>query len=188
MINLLADSHKAEIRAGRTNVIALRYIILTAAAIVILGAIVGIAFFTLGEGRRSAQANVEESIRNTNEFSSVTADATEFRTNLQTAKQILDKEVTYSGAILKIARAIPSGVVLDQLNLSPESIGQPIQINAKAKSREAALNLKTSFEREPAIFSDIYFNSITLADESSGEAEYPVTVQLTLTINQGVLQ
>jgi Tfp pilus assembly protein PilN len=186
MINLLADDKKKEIRAGRANVILLRYIIMTLVAAVILVAIVAGAYFTLSLSRQNAQEQVQRNETERNSFSQSVAEAQAFRTDLQTAKTILDKEISYSTAILKIANSIPDGIVIDSLSLSPETIGNPISLTAHARDKDAALNLKTSFENNPELYSGVQIDSIDFGAESADS--HPVNITLTVTINKEALR
>ena len=186
MINLLADDKKKEIRAGRANVVLLRYIVMTLIAGVVLVAIVIGAYFSLNLSRTLAQDRVEQNVVERNSYSQSVAEAKDFRSDLLTAKTILDKEISYSTAILKIARSIPTGIVIDSLSLSPETIGQPISLTAHARDKNAALNLKTSFENNKELYSNVQIDSIDFGSTSSGS--HPVNIVLTVTINKAALQ
>lgn len=186
MINLLADDKKKEIRAGRANVVLLRYIIMALIAGVVLVVIVIGAYFSLSHSRTLAQERVEQNVTQRNSYSQSVIEANDFRSDLLTAKTILDKDISYSTAILKIARSIPDGIVIDSLSLSPETIGQPIDLTAHAKNKDAALNLKTSFENNKELYSNVQINSIDFG--SSSTDSHPVNITLTLTINKAALQ
>ena len=185
MINLLSDEKKAEIRAGRANVIILNYIFMLLAALALLIIVLIGAYVTLSVTRSDAQTRVTQNTSKTAEYKATEDKAKAYRDNLATAKQILDKEVVYSQLMVKIAQAVPNGVVLDQLSLDPESIGTPITLNAHARTQSDAVALKTSFEKQTTLFSDVHFEQIQFEENANGN--YPVSVTLGLTINKGAL-
>lgn len=185
MINLLSDEKKAEIRAGRANVIILNYIFMLLAALALLIVILVGSYITLSVTRSDAQARVAQNDSKTTQYKATEDKAKAYRNNLATAKQILDKEVVYSQLMIKIAQAVPKGVVLDQLSLDPKSIGAPITINAHARNQNDAVALKTSFEKQTSLFSDVHFEQIQFEESSNGG--YPVAITLGLTINKGAL-
>jgi hypothetical protein len=181
MINLLPDEKKKEIRAGRVNVIIRGYIGMAAVAVAFVGIVLAGTYVTLNVSRSSAQARVDKNEQLTVNYNSVSSEADKFRSNLATAKQILDKEVTYSSLILKIARAVPNGVVLDSLNLDSKTLGTPITLTAHARDKAAAQQLKSSFGNQPQLFSDVHFEQLQFGGDNGA---YPVTVTLGLVINK----
>ena len=185
MINLLSDEKKREIKAGRANTIILSYIFMTLAAFVLLGLLSAGVYVTLNVTRSDAQRRVSSNQSDIAKYQTTQNEASTFRSNLSTAKQILDKEVIYSALILKITKAVPPGVVLNNLSLSPDTVGKPTTIKANAKNYDAALALKSSFESQPDLFTDVHFEDITSQDS---ENAYPISVTLALTISKAALQ
>lgn len=189
MINLLSDAKKAEIRAGRVNVILLRYISMSLIAFVLLAIMVAGAFVVLTTSRSLADERVTKSTQAASSHTETRTEADVFRKNLTRAKDILSKDIKYSQAILRIARTVPKNVVLQSLELSPESVGKPIEIQAMAKSESDALALKESFQSQEELFSDVKLVSINL-NNSSGEerAAYPVQVSISCIISKEALK
>ncbi len=187
MINLLSDEKKREIKAGRANTIILSYVFMALTGIALLGILSGGVYLTLNVTRSEAQRRVSANQSDIAKYQSVQDQASTFRNNLTTAKQILDKEVVYSALILKIAKAVPPGVVLGNLSLSPDSVGKPTTIKASAQSYDAAIALKTSFQNQPDLFTDVHFNDIS-SQGSTPTNPYPISVTLALTINKAALQ
>ena len=189
MINLLSDDNKKEIRAGRANVIILNYLLLTLAATGILFVIIAVAYFTLSQMRAGAQQRVDQSILASAAYSDTQQSAKEFRDNLATAKQIIDKEITYSALVLKIAETIPSGVYLESLSLSAETAGTPTVFTARARNVDRALALKSSLENHPELYSDIYFQTVTRGEDEQGVNQaYPVQISISATVRQEALK
>ena len=186
MINLLPDDKKTEIRAGRVNVILLNYIVMSIAAACLLGLIVLGAYVTLTLSRANAQDRVNSSNVDAAKYADTQREADEFRSNLSTAKQITSNQTIYSKLLVEIAQITPSGVVLDSLDLNPSSFGSQALLSAHAKTYSDALKLKTTFQDNSGIFSDVHFSSIQTGD-STNEA-YPVSISLSVIINKDAVK
>ena len=88
MINLLPPADKKEILAARTNVLLLRYCIVSfACALLLFGAIIGV-HYTDHHEKDSARKNRPKH-QQTSQYSEVQKQVTEFTANLATAKKIL---------------------------------------------------------------------------------------------------
>ncbi len=190
MINLLSDEKKAEIKAGRMNVILLRFISIAGGGMILLTFIAIGAYITLRYTHDQVNDRVKQNATAEAAYQSTKTQAQSYRDNLATAKQILDKGSNYSSLILKIARVVPSGVVLDSLSLNSTTIGQPITISAHAKSIDAAKALKESFSNHPELFANVSFNQISdgSGSDTNTTKGYPVAITLGLTINKESLQ
>lgn len=179
MINLLPPEEKRELRAARTNSLLLRYNLLLMGAVLFLALAIGIAYVYLTAAKVNAETTITENKAKVADFSEVQTEADAFRSNLTTAKQILDNEVIYTKVILAIAALMPSGTVLDKLSLDSQTFGTQTTLSAQAKSYDDALRLKDSFQNSP-LFSNVHFQSIN----SGGQPPYPLTVNLNVTIKK----
>lgn len=141
------------------------------------------AFFALQQARSSAQFHFDGNVQETATYNKTQKDAQEFRDNLATAKQILDKEVRYTSLLMKISSTIPPGVVLDSLTLDQSMIGKPMTLSAHARDNSSVLKLKKSLEKNSKVFSDVHFQSIQYPSESA-ETTYPITVTVNVTIKK----
>jgi hypothetical protein len=185
MINLLPYEYKQEIRAGRTNVLLVRYImILIAGAIVLSGLTVG-TYFTLNSTKQNAEIKVAENQSRVNEYQSVKIQADSFRADLATAKNILDNNVSFSKLIYKIAETVPRNVILSDLALDPKTFGSSLTMTASAKTFSDATKLKDSFIKNDQIFSNVQLQTIR---SESTEDTYPVKVNISVVINRGALR
>lgn len=184
MINLLPTREKREILAGRSNRLLLRYTILL--SIVTVAVLLAFVFVWLYlENTRSVnQAKISQNEASSKQLLSKQQAITSFRSNLQTAKSILDKQVNYSAITLRVASTIPSGVVIDQLTLDPATFGTPTKLSARAKSETAALQLKESLTNSP-YYSNAHFDTLSRASDESG---YPYQVTMTVTLTQELLK
>lgn len=183
MINLLPLEEKRQIRAARSNVLLLRYTILTACSMAAIGLLVGASYLIMNVTKANAEATIANNAAKANTYSSVQNQAQTFRANLLTAKTILDKEVNYTNVIIAIAQTLPPNIILDSLDLDAKTFGTPFVLSAKAKSYEDGLALKKALENS-TVFSNI---SIQAMSQTAGSTDgYPVDVKLNATINKQV--
>lgn len=184
MINLLPFEEKRQIQAARTNVLLLRYVLLTSCVMVATGLMVGAGFVIMNNSKANAEKQIAVNTSKASTYNSVQAEAQMFRANLLTAKTILDKEVNYTKVILAIAQTLPPEVTLDNLDLDANTFGTPFVLSAKAKSYDGGLALKAALEKSD-VFSNVSLQGMTLA---ASDSDYPVSVQLNVTINKDVAQ
>ncbi len=186
MINLLPDAAKREIRAARTNVKLVRYILVLAAGIAFLGIVTFGVYTVLMGTKASAESIIQSNESKTSSYASTEAQAQSLKTSLANAKNILDKEVQYSKVITGIAALMPSGTVLESLTLTPTTFGTPTTLTIHAKSTDDALSLKDKFQTS-ALFSNVSFVSLTNSAQSQSTS-YPITAVMSLTINRSAAQ
>ena len=177
MINLLPDDYKKQVRAGRANLLLMRYNLLMIGMLVFVILAVGIFYIYLISARASAEINIANDKVKTSELAEVEKKATKFKSDLATAKQILDQEIVYTDKILDIAKLIPKDVVIDSLPIDPKTFGTSFVLSARSKSSEGASELKESLQKSP-IFSDVHFDSLTINEESEGGYKYSVSLNV----------
>lgn len=184
MINLLPPSEKRQIIAGQTNVLLWRYCITSLLLAGLLLAVTGGVYFMMIRSKAGAEETIASSNQVAIKYQEIQRQSTEFSSNLATAKTILGKEVRYSKIAVSIAQALPSGVVLESLNLDAKTFGTPIVINAMGKNYDDSLRLKTSLEKSGS-FKDVHLSSVA---QEAGEnvGEYPVSIAITVTIDPEV--
>lgn len=180
MINLLPHEEKRQLQAARTNTLLIRYNFIFLGVIAFMGIAVGVTFIFLTNTKANAERTLQENESKVGQYAAIDTEAKQFRKNLLTAKQILDNQTTYSKTILAIARLLPSGVVLQNLNLDAQTFGTPTSLVAQAKTYDDALALKESFEKS-SLFSDVHFESIASGTSTDG---YPIAVNLSVTIKK----
>ncbi|HEX6258115.1 MAG TPA: hypothetical protein VFZ48_01390, partial [Candidatus Saccharimonadales bacterium] len=174
MINLLSPNDKKQLRAARSNVLLLRYNILVVITILAVGGVFGGGFFITMQERANAEARLAEDAQRTASYSSTRKQAEDFAKNLTTAKTILSQEISYSQLIIDIAKTLPKGSVLTDLNLNAESFSKPLTVGARTKSYDGAVQLKNTLEQSD-LFNDVSIINIIRDD---GRRDYPVTVTL----------
>lgn len=181
MINLLPDDAKRQIKAGRTNVVLVRYIIFLMFAVLFLVVISVAVYLLLMNNKATAEQAIKVDSSKDSSYLSVQAQADSLRANLATAKSILDSEIVYSKVITGIASALPSGVIIDSLTLDSTKFGVPIELKLRALTTQDALKLKTSFQNS-SLLSNFKLGSLS---SDGSNSSYPVTANITVTINRG---
>jgi Tfp pilus assembly protein PilN len=181
---LLPPLTKNEIRAARTNVVMVRYLLIILVGVLFLGGVLAGTYAILTTMKDSAQAVIDANSEKTSQLGSIQSQAQALQSSLTNAQAVLKEEVVYTSLLTSIANATPKGTVIDKLSLSPTSIGSAITLQAYAKSTEAALSLKDSYQSS-SLFSNVSIQNIST---SGGIDGYPVNVVLGVTINKVVAQ
>ena len=179
MINLLPPHEKGQLRAARTNRLLLRYNFLVIIAFVFLIGSLGVVFAFLKNTEAAAEETIAYNQSKVGDYTSVQAEAENFKQRLSSAKQILDTDVAYTNVIMQIAEVMPRGVVLDTLSLDSKTFGSPTTLAAKVKDYPTALNLKNALQKSN-VFSNVSIQSIT----GGGDGDYPLSVTLNVTIRK----
>lgn len=182
----MPPEEKRQLRAARTNSLLLRYNFLLLSIVAFLGLAVGLTWVYLSNSKVSAETTQAENTARVSNMQNIETEAQKLRANLTTAKQILNNEVTYTKIIFTIASLMPSGTVLDSLNLDSKTFGTPIPLIAKATTYENALKLKESFQSS-SLFSDVRFQSIA-ANSGTQQVQYPLTVTFSVTIKKDAIK
>ncbi len=181
MINLLPEESKKEIRAARTNVLLFRYIVVLIFGVVFLGLISSGVYFVLNNTQADAEQLINASKTKSAAYTSVSVQGAALRSGLSSAKTILDQEIVYTKILTTIASLMPSGVVLDSINLSPSIFGSPTNMQFYTKTTSEALSLKDKIQTSP-LFSNVSFQTLS---SNSQTTDYPVSATLSVTINKG---
>lgn len=184
MINLLPENEKRDIRAARTNVTLLRYNIITFIAILILVAFCFAFYMILSNSKARALQTYDANNQKTATLANVRAAADSYRSNLTVAQTILQNGISYTDIIIAITKLLPSGVILDSLNLNATTFGQQTRFSAHATTYAVAEQLKQNFQTSK-YFTNVYFE--TLGYDTSGQDQvskkYPVTITFDATLN-----
>jgi Tfp pilus assembly protein PilN len=183
MINLLPPNERAQLRAARANTLLLRYNIIMVGVAIFMVLALATVYFYLSSAKAHADSVVADNNTRVSSYSQVSTQADAFRSSLANAKSILDKEIFYSKTILLLAHQLPSGVVIDTLNLAPTTFGTPTTLALRAKDRMAVLAAKDSLQKSP-LFTDVHLISVTSPSGSSGSSAYPVTASLSVVISK----
>lgn len=179
MINLLPQNDQAQLRAGASNVLLLRYVLFSLGILVVLLVLMGLSYAFMKAAEISADDEIRKNTQQASSFAKVEAEATSFKNDLAQSKQILEKETQYTKLLTSFAAQLPKGVVMNQIALDASTFGTPTTLQLSTKTYQDALRLKTSFQ-DSAMFKDVSFSSITESDAE--DSAYPYAVQLNVTI------
>ena len=182
----MPTDEKRQLRAARTNILLIRYIFVIAIAFGFLVLVLTGSYLLLTQTKNSAQQLIDANDTKSDVYSDTKAQIDVLSGNLTEARGILDQEIRYSKVLTNIAQQMPEGTVIEEVNLNEASFnGTPITFNVYAKTTDAAVILRERFQGSP-FFSNVNFQSIS--DNTGGIDGYPVSVQLTLTLNRTVAQ
>lgn len=166
MINLLPKETKDTIHAGRLNVLLRRYVVFTSMAVLL-----GIGAFATGyylTGQRKAVLTQDALALEARaaEYTGVKQKAQELSNNLKITKQILSNEIVFSELSINIAKTLPPGAVLTNLNVSTQSIGKEVIINGRVRTPADGLALKNALEASP-LFENVNIQNISRPAEET---------------------
>lgn len=185
MINLLPPTNLRELRAGRHNSVLLSY---TIAAAVIVGVIIFVylSMFVLLRSTESTNTELSDTSRQKiAQLKTVEQQTKTYTANLKLAKSLFNNRASYTKALHAVAVALPAGTVAQSLDLNPETIGQPTSLTFLAKSTEQALAIKQQLESSQ-VATAITIASLTENNSEGGDAAYPVSLTLNLTLNPSI--
>lgn len=186
MINLMPDDIKRELRAARTNVLLVRYMIVISFAALFLLFVLAGSLYLLNQTKLSSQQFIDANDTKAEVFSSTKAQVEALSASLSEARGILDQEILYSNVLINFAQQMPSGAVIDKLTLDGSSFsGTPLTMTVYARTTNDALAVQDRF-KSSSYFSDVTFQ--TVSDSSGGIDGYPVSATLTLTLNRSITQ
>ena len=192
MINLLPPESAKQLRAARHNTLLLKYVVGLGITLGLIVLVYGATFVLMKSTEIANNASSAASKQKIANYNQAAAEAKAYTANLSMAKSIFDTEVSYTTALHKIAAALPSGTVIEALNLSPTTIGTPSTLTLLAKTKQDALNVK------PALETHKIANGISIASLNEGkdsaqaaptaasDQTYPVTLNLNLTFDKTV--
>lgn len=184
MINLLPYENKKQIRAGRMNIILIRFIVILGMAMGFLVLACGASYLVLNVIKDSDRqvVTVKAKTKSTN---SIQQQADAFRNNLINVKSMLDNEITYSDVLSGLGATLPKGAILDSLSLNETSFSTTYSLTILAKSNDQLQQIDNNFK------SSQYFSNYKLVTSSAtpdGSTDYPVKISTSITINRRVSQ
>lgn len=181
MINILNPDQKRQIRAARVNVLLVRYAVMLISLAILIGAIYGIGFWVVGNEKKAVEGKLASQSAESKAYEAVEKEAETFRQNLNIAKTILDKEISYSTFLTTLASDLPTGAVLVNLSIGgPASNAAAAQagltLDTRANSYVKVLELKNSLEQSE-LFENVSIVSASRPDDITNltglEARYP---------------
>lgn len=186
MINLLPDDRKRNIRIARMNVVLIRYNVIILTILSLIFVVFGLFYLELNRNRSAATDNKGASQQMASSYSNDQTAIEEYARNLSTARYILDNSISYTTLISAITELLPSGVILDSINLQADNIGKQTTFLARSKSYAKAIELKDRFQNSK-VFTNVFFTSVNeTGDVSNGGASssYPYAISINATIKK----
>lgn len=180
MINLLAPNDRKQLTAARTNSLLRRYVFLLTLTIGVLMVEMAGVYVLLGIDKARNEMAIQESEARTADYAETKMQAAVFKSNLATAKFILDKQVDYTALIIGVANALPNDAVIDTLALNPEAFGSPTTLTIHTSSYSSAIEVKARLQESP-LFSDVSFQSVAADDNPTGGRGFTAIYNVTFT-------
>lgn len=180
MINLLPSETKKQLRAARTNTILVRYIATVALAAAFLCLVILGSYYIMSESKKTVDNAITGAKTGNSSYSPTTKKSNAFVADLSTAKNILNKRISYSKILESLISILPTGVVLGSpLSISNDTLNTPITFKAYAKSSSSEATLRTSLQSNSA-FSNY---SLISVNSDTANSEYPYLITFSLIIS-----
>src|ERR1700761_1043535 len=160
MINLMPTEDKRQIRAARTNIILLRYIVIALLTFGFLLIAVAFANYILKTIEQSADGVLSENHDQVQASNQATAQVQQLESSLTNAKGVLDSNVDYTLVLSRIGALVPSGVVLNSLTLSNTAFGTSMTFQVLAKTNGGVSDFQANLQASP-YFSGVSTQSLT---------------------------
>jgi Tfp pilus assembly protein PilN len=188
MINLLPAEDQRQLAAARSNTLLLRYTILLSVFVIMLVIEILAVYVVVNIGKAQNEKTISENNSKAAGYASIKQQADTFKTNLATAKYILDKQVPYTTLMLALSQSLPSGSVIDKIAIDPATFGTPSTLSVKTTSYDKAIAVKTSLQNakvgDTALFTSVSFDSVSSGD---GQTKYPFTAIYNVTYSKAAL-
>jgi len=188
MINLMPLDDRRQLAAARTNTLLLRYTILLGIFVVALVVEILSVYIVMDVGKVQNQTTIDDNNSKASGYAAVKQEADTFRTNLATAKYILDKQVPYTTLMLAIAQNLPHGAILDKLAIDPTTFGTPTSLTVDTTSYDSAIAVKSALQNAKVnnvpIFTSVSFQSVS---SSESDSAYAYTAVFDITYSKAVL-
>ena len=188
MINLLPAEDQRQLAAARTNTLLLRYTVLLGVFVVMLAIEILGVYLVVNIGKTQNETTISENNAKASSYATTKQQADTFRSNLATAKVILDKQVPYTTLMLTLSHNLPSGSIIDKLSIDPTTFGTPTVLTVKTTSYDKAIAVKTSLQNakvgDTPLFTSVSFQSVSSGDPKS---PYPFTAIYNVTYSKAAL-
>jgi hypothetical protein len=184
MINLMPDNAKQQLRAARTNVLLVRYIVIIFFASLFLLMTLGGSYYLLNQTKQSAQQLIDANDSKSDVYDSTKTQVGQLTSSLSETKSLLDEEIRYSNVLVNLAQLMPPNTVFGTLTIDETVFtGTPVELTVYAKSTSDALALQSQFQGSPH-FSTVNFQAIS--ETGNGIDGYPVSAVMTVTLNRSI--
>jgi Tfp pilus assembly protein PilN len=174
MINLLPPDLKEQIRFAKLNRMALRYLRVVVAVVVVLGVIFAGALYLVKQQAAGVGTDVSSSQQTIDSLNSSVIPLAQDASNRLTAIQYVQSTQThFSKVISDLASVLPQGVTIDSLTLNGNT-KLPVTMSLTANTYDEALAVRNALATSPRI---AYVDLESIAGQtSSGITTYNVAV------------
>lgn len=151
MINLLPSDQKEQLRYSKLNRIALAYVRVTVAVVLILGVIFAFSIYQLNQQTASVTSDVAEKTATIAALNrSFTPKAKDASDRLAAIQYVQASQTHFSAVVADIAKVVPQGVSIDAMTLTGDA-KTPVRISVTAASYAAALSFRDALITSPRI-------------------------------------
>jgi len=184
MINLLPYDENKQTRAARTNLILVRFIVFLGLGIGFL-VLACIATYFLIIVIRSQNEEINKLNSDvTSSISTTTDPASNFKSNLITAKNIIDQQVPYYKILSSLSSALPAGTVIDSISIDDNTINSVLNIKIYSTTSGFETKVKEGFQKSP-IFSD--YQLIGTESPQTDQPGYKFSINISIKVNKAAL-
>lgn len=181
MINLLPKDSQQELKAAHANSILIKALIWVGAATGFLLLISAVTYLLLTNEQSNQKKIAESNASLLAPFNTALADLNKVNSDASIIKGMLSQQMSYSDVILELSALLPKNVILESLSLKSHGSEANI-LKVRAKTVSDISTMKAAFDKSK-LFSN-YTEMIT--NEKADNSPYPVSIDVSLTINRGV--
>lgn len=151
MINLLPPTIKEQIRYARINRLALRYLRISLAVVVVLGGVFGGAFYLLEQQAAQVAADVaDKQVMIADLNKTFTPQARDASDRLAAIAYVQATQTRFSEVIADIAKVLPQGVSISSLTLTGDDT-KPVKVAVTSTSYDGALAFRNALTTSPRV-------------------------------------
>lgn len=176
MINLLSTDYKRQLRAARANTLLLRYSILLLVIVAVLVLGMAVIFYLLHTGKQAAEETIRDNAAKVSQYTGTQVQAEQLRSEITGAKQLIDGSVSYTKVIDGLARVLPKGAILANLQATPGELRSPKTLTFKITGEQTALDLRRALQQSP-LFLSAAFGKLSL-NQDPDKATYPFQLDM----------
>jgi hypothetical protein len=122
MINLIPDNIRENNRYAYRNVGLLRYTMISVFTIAAIGAITALSIFGMLQTSKDMQTQIDEQNQKLTTYKTLEKQGEALSTQLNTIGSLLNRQVNFSVLLPQIAKIMPEGAILKELNFSTSDI------------------------------------------------------------------
>jgi hypothetical protein len=154
MINLIPDNIRANNKYAHRNVLLLRYTALSALTMVAIMAITGLSILGMLQTQSSIQDQISEQNNKLATYKSLDKQGEQLSEQINTIGSLLNRQVTFSTLLPGIAKIMPQGAILKELDFSTSDIlpsTTPVNQSTGSSPGGAAAAAATATTQKPFI-------------------------------------